>query len=67
MEEGVEEIGREAFYGCSMLSDVYMPRSLEKFSADSFDGDVLLTIWCYKDSYAYEYAQYVGIKYQMIE
>lgn len=57
VEEGLINIGYHAFYNCTNLKEVTLPKSLMTIDEDAFDKVKNLTVKCYKDSAAYNYAK----------
>ncbi len=67
--DGVKEIDSSAFYGCSSLTEVTIPKSVTSigyYGEDIFEecGDVFM-IRCAKGSYAEGYAKENGIPYEI--
>jgi hypothetical protein len=64
IEDGVEDIGENAFAGCQKLKKITIPKSVEKIGKGAFDhtyhsdSDAIIdvTIYCYKDSAAHKFA-----------
>lgn len=54
--EGIERIPYLCFGGCNKLQKVVLPRSVERIN-NAFDTPTGVTIRCYKDSYADEWAR----------
>lgn len=63
MREGVEEIVTDAFYGCSGLTEIELPRSLRSIAGNAFfepshgQNTAALTAKVHKGSYAEEYCE----------
>ena len=64
--EGVTEIGADAFRGCSNLKKIIIPQSVIKIEKQTFGECDNLSIYCFKDSYAYQYAVDQNIPYVII-
>ncbi len=58
----VNEIGSQAFADCEKLETVVIADSVEKIADDAFDGSEKVTIFCWEDSYAEDYAKKQKIK-----
>lgn len=58
----VNEIGSQAFADCENLETVVIADSVEKIADDAFDGSEKVTIFCWEDSYAENYAKKQKIK-----
>ena len=70
--EGVEEIDTGAFYNCTNLETIELPRSLKKASPNtmsegSFWNCYKLTAFVHKDSYAEKYCEENKINYKYLE
>ncbi len=62
----VIEIGKTCFGDCMNLESISIPSSVQDISYDAFEGCDNLTIYCYKDTYAEQYAIDRGIPYIII-
>ena len=62
----VTEIGVDAFRGCSNLKKIIIPQSVIKIEKQAFGECDNLSIYCFKDSYAYQYAVDQNIPYVII-
>ena len=60
----IENIGDYSFANCTSLSEIVIPSSVKSISATAFDGCGDFTIYCYRDSYAMQYAKDNGISYK---
>ncbi len=63
----VTSIGDNAFYGCSGLTGIEIPSGVTSIGDDAFYRCDKLTIYCYEDSYAKQYAIDNDIPYSIIE
>lgn len=63
----VTKIGKQAFASCINLKKITIPRSVTSMEKDTFTGIPLLTIYCYSDSYAKNYAQIFNIDYKLLD
>lgn len=63
----VQLIGAAAFLNCENLKSVNIPKSVGYIGADAFEFCKKLTIKCYENSYAQDYAEENGIKYLLID
>ncbi len=52
----VDEIGSRAFADCSSLETVVISDSVERIAPDAFDGSENVTIYCFANSYAENFA-----------
>lgn len=67
ISEGVEEIDWFAFYNCTSLSAITIPKSVKKIGHSAFSGcSKSFTIYCQSGSFAQAYAQSYGITYAII-
>ena len=64
--ESVIFIRSEAFKNCTSLKSISILSSVQEISYDAFEGCDNLTIHCYKDTYAEQYAIDRGIPYIII-
>lgn len=62
----IEEIDNYAFANCQNLEAIYLPQTVTVIADSAFDNDPNLTIYCYEDSYAQQYAQEKNIPYVLI-
>lgn len=78
--DSVTSIGDGCFYGCVNLRSIVIPASVTSISKNAFVKDEYyenneikyrplknLTIYCYKGSYAEEYAKANGLKYCLLD
>ncbi len=64
----LESIERLAFKDCANLTKIEIPASVTSIDYDAFEGTAEdFTIYCYKDSYAQEYAENNGINYVLLD
>ena len=61
LPEGIESVEWFAFYDCSSLRDVTLPRSITSIGYAVFDGCPDVTLICAQNSYAAEYAKSYGL------
>ena len=67
ISEGVEEIDWFAFYNCSSLGAITIPKSIKKIGHSAFSGcSKSFTIYCQSGSFAQAYAQSYGITYATV-
>ena len=62
----VVNIGESAFANCINLKNIVIPKSVESIGNDVFEFCDNVTIKCYENSYAREYAKTNGINYSLI-
>lgn len=62
----IQQIGSAVFMNCENLKSVNIPKSVGYIGADAFEFCEKLTIKCYENSYAHEYAKTNGINYSLI-
>lgn len=62
----VVNIGESAFANCINLKNIVIPKSVESIGNDVFEFCDNVTIKCYENSYAHEYAKTNGINYSLI-
>ncbi|MBQ9516061.1 MAG: leucine-rich repeat protein [Ruminococcus sp.] len=60
-------IGNMSFYNCSSLKKITIPDSVTEIHEDAFKGSDNVTIYCYTDSYAHQYAEANDIKYVLVD
>lgn len=65
--DSVTTLGMMSFNGCSALTDITIPASVTKVDGFTAAMKDTLTIHCYKDSAAYEYAVSKGYKFKLID
>ena len=56
LPDSVTEIYPHAFAGCTSLKEITIGRNVTEISDTAFKDDDQLTIACWEDSYAYQYA-----------
>lgn len=66
LSAGCVTIESKAFSGCSALNEVIMPDSLCSASDSAFDGDCKALFKCPKGSYASEWAETMGFRFEEI-
>lgn len=62
----VQQIGSAVFMNCESLRSINIPASVEAIGNDVFEFCDNVTIMCYENSYAHEYAKTNGINYSLI-
>lgn len=62
----VTSIGVSAFYGCTALASIVIPASVTSIASDALLACPNLTIYCYENSAAHNYAKSKSIKYKLI-
>ena len=68
IEDGVKEIGSLAFLGCSSLSKAVIPASVTSIGTKAFYNCANdFTIYCYRDSYAMQYAIDNSLNYVIMD
>ena len=67
MTDYITTIERYAFYNCTNLVKVTIPRSVTSINSTAFSGCPNLVIYCYTGSYAQHYAEDKGIDYVLID
>ena len=76
LNSGIEEIelpetctalGAYSFGQCAELKKIVIPTSVTSIHPDAFKSSDNLTIYCYTDSYAQEYAEAQGIPYVLLD
>jgi len=65
--DGVTTIEYWAFCGCDNLESIYIPSSVSLIREDAFEECPKLTIKCYENSYAHQYAVENGIPYRLLD
>ena len=64
ISEGIKYIDWFAFYTCPHLTSITIPKSVEKIGYAAFDGaSPSFTVYCNKDSYAYDFVKSYGLSY----
>lgn len=66
IDEGVTDIGYRAFGNCVNLKEIYLPSTLKNIGSEAFINCKKLTIYCFKNSIADEYAKRNNIKVEYI-
>lgn len=67
LPETCTEIGNYGFGQCSQLKSITIPKSVTTIADTAFKGCESLVIYCYRDSFALQYAQNNGINYKIID
>ena len=57
LPEDLTEIGSHAFKGCTALKEIIIGKNVTSIHDTAFTGDDQLTIACFEDSYAHQFAQ----------
>ena len=57
MSNDVTKINDYAFYNCNVLSQVVLSKALTSIGTNAFTGYTDLTVYCFEDTYAHEYAK----------
>lgn len=63
----VTSIGNRAFADCTSLEKIVVPASVTEIGTDAFAGCDNVTIYCYSNSAALEYAKEYGFNYIIID
>jgi hypothetical protein len=63
----LKKIGGDAFKDCKLFESIVVPKSVKEIGKDAFSGCPKLTIRAPKGSYAEQYANENGIKYEPLE
>ena len=66
IEAGVSEIQANAFRNCPLLNSVTIPKTVTSISSSAFRESPNTVIYCYYDSYAYQYAIENSIPYVLL-
>ena len=56
IRENVKSIGARAFADCKQLTEIVIPKTVESIDKTAFDGSENVTIYCWSDSTAYDFA-----------
>ncbi len=67
LENGITQIGGEAFSNCTNLKKIIIPRSVTSIRYTAFNEDDNLTIYGYEGSYAQTYAETVDIPFIVLD
>lgn len=67
LPETIEAIGEHAFACCDSLQKIIIPARATEISDTAFEGSDNVTIYCYYDSSAYEYARQKHIPYLLMD
>lgn len=67
IHNNITTIGNFAFANCTSLKKIVLSKNVTSIAASAFKNDTDLTIYCYKNSYAHNYAITNGISYQLID
>ena len=62
----IQQIGSAVFMNCENLKSINIPKSVESIGNDVFEFCDNVTIKCYENAYAHEYAKTNGINYSLI-
>ena len=65
--ENIHEIGYRAFTDCTALKEVTIPRTVTSIDDNAFDLNSDLTINCYYNSAAMQFAEKNGVKYIVLD
>ena len=65
--EGVTTLSVYAFRNCTRLERITIPKSVTDMDASTFENCKKLTIHCYKDSYAHQFAENENIPYVLLD
>ena len=64
--DGATSIGYRAFANCTSLTAITIPQSVKTIDGVAFSNCPNVTFYCYKDSYAQQYAERQGIPYVLL-
>ena len=64
---GVTKIEKTAFYECTNLKKVVIPASVSKIADGCFNNTEDVTIYCWKDSAAHQFAEKYSIPYVLLD
>lgn len=64
---GISTIPATLFMNCEKLNAVLIPESVTSIDVTAFTNCPNVTIYCYKDSYAQQFAEENGINYELIK
>lgn len=67
LSENMKAIPGFAFKNCTSLEYIYVPSSITSIAATAFNGLSNVVIYCYKDSYAHQFAVEKNISYVLID
>lgn len=62
----VKEIGYCAFRGCTVIKNISLPLQTESIGINAFADTPNLTLQCYKNSFAQQYAERYSLRYNTI-
>lgn len=61
------KIGERAFAQCDYLKEITIPETVTEIDSSAFNSDDGITIKCYMDSYAEQYAKDNGINFEILD
>ncbi|MBE6687255.1 MAG: leucine-rich repeat domain-containing protein [Ruminococcaceae bacterium] len=66
LNDGLEAIEYSAFSSCSGLVSIYIPKSVSTMATQIFSNTKNVTVYCYENSTAHNYAVTNSLKYELI-
>ena len=67
LPDTVESIGANAFANCPSLNKIVIGRNVTKIAASAFNNSTNTVIYCYYNSYAYQFAREMSISYTLLD
>lgn len=67
LPDTLESIGANAFANCPSLNKIVIGRNVTKIAASAFNNSPNTVIYCYYNSYAYQFAREMSISYTLLD